>query len=149
MTHLRQTDKVYSAKSERCEENIIIILLKLQKIVTMMIQLSVRNRRKEGKEYLTMIIIMRQANNSRKSQGHGGHGNLNLKGVFLLVLGHALGNIGVVMTALFTDFSWRFHSDPVISLVITSIIFLSALPLVKSTSSILLQGVSVAFLSTM
>jgi solute carrier family 30 (zinc transporter), member 1 len=78
-----------------------------------------------------------------KSGGHS-HENLNMRGVFLHVLGDALGNIGVIATALFiwlTDFSWRFYSDPVISLVITAIIFSSALPLVKSASLILLQGV--------
>lgn len=67
-----------------------------------------------------------------------------MRGVFLHVLGDALGNIGVIATALFiwlTDFSWRFYADPVISLVITAIIFSSALPLVKSASLILLQGV--------
>jgi zinc transporter 1 len=75
--------------------------------------------------------------------GHS-HQNLNMRGVFLHVLGDALGNIGVIATALFiwlTDYSWRFYSDPVISLVITAIIFSSALPLVKSASLILLQGV--------
>jgi Co/Zn/Cd efflux system component len=35
----------------------------------------------------------------------------------------------------------RYYADPVISLVITAIIFSSALPLVKSASLILLQGV--------
>lgn len=84
--------------------------------------------------------------NKPKEPGKGGHshGNLNMRGVFLHVLGDALGNIGVIATALFiwlTDFSWRFYSDPVISLVITAIIFSSALPLVKSASLILLQGV--------
>src|SRR6202044_3674978 len=79
----------------------------------------------------------------KKAGGHS-HQNLNMRGVFLHVLGDALGNIGVIATALFiwlTDYSWRFYSDPVISLVITGIIFSSALPLVKSASLILLQGV--------
>lgn len=80
-----------------------------------------------------------------KSTGGGhSHQNLNMRGVFLHVLGDALGNIGVIATALFiwlTHFSWRFYADPVISLVITGIIFSSALPLVKSASLILLQGV--------
>jgi zinc transporter 1 len=78
-----------------------------------------------------------------KKDSHS-HQNLNMRGVFLHVLGDALGNIGVIATALFiwlTDFKWRFYSDPVISLVITAIIFSSALPLVKSASLILLQGV--------
>ncbi|KAI8137028.1 cation efflux protein [Fennellomyces sp. T-0311] len=73
---------------------------------------------------------------------HGGH--LNMKGIFLHVLGDALGNIGVIVTALFiwlTDWSWRFYLDPIVSLVISAIIFASAIPLVRQTSSILLQAV--------
>ena len=78
-----------------------------------------------------------------------------------------LGNVGVIAAGLFiwlTDFKWRMYSDPAISLVITCIIFSSALPLgacvpcgsgglfqcglnlvlchtAKSASFILLQGV--------
>ncbi|KAK9477775.1 cation efflux protein [Lipomyces japonicus] len=69
--------------------------------------------------------------------------SLNMRGVFLHVLGDALGNIGVIATALFiwkTDYSWRFYFDPAISLFITIIIFTTALPLVKSASKILLQA---------
>jgi zinc transporter 1 len=70
--------------------------------------------------------------------------SLNMEGVFLHVLGDALGNIGVIATALFiwkTDYSWKYYADPIISLVITAIIFSSALPLCRKSSSILLQGV--------
>ncbi|GAA5882198.1 hypothetical protein JCM1840_000746 [Sporobolomyces johnsonii] len=83
-------------------------------------------------------------------EGHGGHGeaghegSMNMKGVFLHVLGDALGNVGVIAAGLFiwlTDYEWRMYTDPGISLVITIIIFSSALPLVKSASFILLQGV--------
>lgn len=69
--------------------------------------------------------------------------SLNMEGVFLHVLGDALGNIGVIMTALFiwkTDYSWRFYTDPLVSLVITGIIFSSALPLCRRSSKILLQA---------
>ncbi|EWC45264.1 hypothetical protein DRE_05991 [Drechslerella stenobrocha 248] len=78
-----------------------------------------------------------------KSGGHS-HQNLNMRGVFLHVLGDALGNVGVIASALFiwqTDFWWRFYFDPAISLVITIIIFASALPLCKSAARILLQAV--------
>jgi solute carrier family 30 (zinc transporter), member 1 len=80
------------------------------------------------------------------SDKHGGHshGDLNMRGVFLHVLGDALGNIGVIASALFiwqTNFWWRFYSDPVISLIITVIILCSALPLCRAASRILLQGV--------
>ncbi|KAH6637958.1 zinc/cadmium resistance protein-like protein [Boeremia exigua] len=77
--------------------------------------------------------------------GHGhSHGDLNMRGVFLHVLGDALGNVGVIATALFiwlTDYSWRFYADPFVSLVITVIILLSAIPLCKAASRILLQAV--------
>jgi zinc transporter 1 len=83
-----------------------------------------------------------------QKSGGGGHGHshadLNMRGVFLHVMGDALGNIGVIGTALFiwlTDFSWRFYADPAVSLFITIIILLSALPLCKAASRILLQAV--------
>lgn len=72
--------------------------------------------------------------------------SMNMEGVFLHVLGDALGNVGVILTALFiwkTDYSWRYYADPVISLVITAIIFSSALPLCKRSSRILLQATPV------
>ncbi|CEP62309.1 cation diffusion facilitator family transporter LALA0_S05e02674g [Lachancea lanzarotensis] len=69
--------------------------------------------------------------------------SLNMQGVFLHVLGDALGNVGVMATALFiwkTDYSWRFYTDPAVSLLITVIIFSSALPLANKASHILLQA---------
>lgn len=79
------------------------------------------------------------------SKGHHGHGHdLNMRGVFLHVLGDALGNVGVIASALIiwlTDFWWRFYSDPLISLIITVIILCSAIPLCKAASRILLQAV--------
>ncbi|OCK75135.1 cation efflux protein [Lepidopterella palustris CBS 459.81] len=78
-----------------------------------------------------------------KKGGHS-HGDLNMRGVFLHVMGDALGNIGVIASALIiwlTDFWWRFYSDPLISLIITVIILCSAVPLCKAASRILLQAV--------
>ncbi|CAO3681232.1 unnamed protein product [Umbelopsis ramanniana] len=82
--------------------------------------------------------------NHEEHKSEHSHQNLNMRGVFLHVLGDALGNIGVIISALIiwlTPYSWRFYFDPLISLIITIIIFSSALPLVRSTSFILLQGV--------
>lgn len=77
--------------------------------------------------------------------GHGhSHGDLNMRGVFLHVMGDALGNIGVIATALIiwlTTWEGRFYFDPAISLVITAIILTSAIPLCKAASRILLQAV--------
>ncbi|KAF2831160.1 zinc/cadmium resistance protein-like protein [Ophiobolus disseminans] len=80
----------------------------------------------------------------QKSGGHGHSHDLNMRGVFLHVMGDALGNIGVIGSALFiwlTNYSWRFYADPVVSLIITLIILLSAIPLCKAASRILLQAV--------
>jgi len=85
--------------------------------------------------------------NQPKESGHKGghsHGDLNMRGVFLHVMGDALGNLGVIASALIiwlTDFWWRFYSDPLISLIITVIILCSAIPLCKAASRILLQAV--------
>ncbi|KAL1407704.1 Zinc resistance conferring protein [Vanrija albida] len=76
--------------------------------------------------------------------GHGSHGSMNMHGVFLHVLGDALGNVGVIAAGLviwFFEGRWTLYFDPGVSLLITVIIFNSALPLVKSASAILMQGV--------
>ncbi|CAL5867224.1 uncharacterized protein PFLUO_LOCUS1439 [Penicillium psychrofluorescens] len=78
-----------------------------------------------------------------KGQKKGGH-DLNMRGVFLHVMGDALGNIGVIVSALIiwlTSYDWRFYVDPGISLFITVIILASAIPLCKAASRILLQAV--------
>jgi len=81
-----------------------------------------------------------------KGAGHGGHSHssMNMRGLMLHVMGDALGNVGVIASGLIiwlTNWPGKYYSDPIISLVITVIIFASALPLVKSASFILLQGV--------
>lgn len=86
----------------------------------------------------------KQPKEQKSGGGHGHSHDLNMRGVFLHVMGDALGNIGVIGTALFiwlTDFSWRFYADPAVSLIITVIILLSAIPLCKAASRILLQAV--------
>ncbi|CED82790.1 Zn2 transporter ZNT1 and related Cd2 /Zn2 transporters (cation diffusion facilitator superfamily) [Phaffia rhodozyma] len=80
---------------------------------------------------------------SSKSHGHGHGGSMNMEGVFLHVLGDALGNVGVIASGLIIMLckgQWRFYSDPAISFLITCIIASSAIPLVKSASFILLQA---------
>ncbi|KAF9262672.1 cation efflux protein [Marasmius fiardii PR-910] len=75
---------------------------------------------------------------------HSHSGSMNMQGILLHVLGDALGNVGVIATGLvimLSTWQYKFYFDPVISLVITVIIFSSALPLVRSTSFILLQAV--------
>ena len=69
---------------------------------------------------------------------------MNIRGIFFHVLGDALGNVGVMASALIiwlTPWSWRFYFDPAISLLITLIILKSALPLCRDTAKPLLQAV--------
>lgn len=86
-------------------------------------------------------VHARESDKSGKN-GHS-HSDLNMRGVFLHVMGDALGNIGVIGSALIiwlTSYSWRYYVDPAISLVITLIILGSAIPLCKAASRILLQA---------
>jgi zinc transporter 1 len=69
------------------------------------------------------------------SHGHS-HGSMNMKAILLHVLRDALGNVGVIATGLIiwqTTWSYKYYFDPVISLLITIIIF-SAMPLGESCS---------------
>ncbi|KAK1764864.1 cation efflux protein [Phialemonium atrogriseum] len=76
--------------------------------------------------------------------GHGhSHGDMGMNGMILHVLGDALGNVGVIVTALviwLSDWPGRFYADPAVSLFITLIILRSAIPLTVATSKILLQA---------
>ena len=68
----------------------------------------------------------------KKKAAHGHAGSMNMHALVLHVLGDALGNVGVIATGLIiwlTTWSWKYYFDPLISLVITVIIFSSALPL--------------------
>ncbi|GFR68803.1 zinc transporter 1 [Elysia marginata] len=69
---------------------------------------------------------------------------LNMRGVFIHVLGDALGSVIVVVSALVVIFStgeWRFYFDPAASILMVVIILFTALPLLKESAFILLQTV--------
>ncbi|KAI5965864.1 MSC2 [Candida pseudojiufengensis] len=68
--------------------------------------------------------------------------NDNMRGIFLHILADALGSVGVVISTLLTKiFNWQ-GFDPIASLIIAILIFLSSIPLMKSTSSTLLLNLS-------
>ncbi|KAL7620640.1 Zinc resistance conferring protein [Parahypoxylon ruwenzoriense] len=85
----------------------------------------------------------RPKSKSRK-KGHGhSHADMGMNAMILHVLGDALGNVGVIVTALIiwlTDSPGRYYADPAVSLFITLIILKSAIPLTKATSQVLLQA---------
>ena len=86
-------------------------------------------------------------NKPKKNKGKGGHGHshgdMGMNAMVLHVLGDALGNVGVIITALviwLTDWPGKLYTDPLVSLFITVIILRSALPLTFATAKILLQA---------
>lgn len=75
---------------------------------------------------------------------HGGHshgsGNENMRGIFLHILADTLGSVGVIVSTILIKLTHMHIFDPLASLFIGTLILLSAIPLLKSTtSSILLK----------
>ncbi|XP_074851581.1 proton-coupled zinc antiporter SLC30A5 isoform X2 [Carettochelys insculpta] len=80
------------------------------------------------------------------SHGHshgfsGGGMNANMRGVFLHVLADTLGSVGVIISTIFIQqFGWLI-ADPLCSLFIATLIFLSVIPLIKDACQVLLLRV--------
>lgn len=76
--------------------------------------------------------------------GHGhSHGDMGMNAMILHVIGDALGNIGVIVSALviwLTEWPGKYYADPAVSLFITLIILRSTIPLTSATAKILLQA---------
>ena len=72
---------------------------------------------------------------------HGAHhSNLNIRGVFLHVLGDALGSVGAIVagvTILWTGWSWV---DPLTSVLIGLLVLMSSFGLVRESVDILMQA---------
>jgi len=69
---------------------------------------------------------------------------LNMRGVFLHVLGDALGSVVVIISALvikFVEGDWKYKIDPAMSMVMVCIILSTTAPLLKESALILMQTV--------
>ncbi|KAJ1663857.1 Zinc resistance conferring protein [Coemansia sp. RSA 1646] len=87
-----------------------------------------------------------QKNKSKKKKkhGHGTSGHLNMQGVWLHIFGDCITNIAVIISGLViwkAEGHWRYYFDPAISVLINTLIVWITVPLVKSASFILLNGV--------
>ncbi|ORZ16051.1 cation efflux protein [Lobosporangium transversale] len=81
------------------------------------------------------------------SHGHGhghdhGHGhNANMQGVFLHIMADTLGSVGVIISTLLIDwFGWT-GFDPIASMFIAVLIFMSVIPLIKDSAAVLMLEV--------
>ncbi|KAK7098804.1 uncharacterized protein [Littorina saxatilis] len=67
---------------------------------------------------------------------------MNMRGVFLHVLGDALGSVVVIISSLIiwkAEGRWRFYVDPAMSIAMVILILSTTIPLLKQSSMILLQ----------
>ncbi|ELT90648.1 hypothetical protein CAPTEDRAFT_151660 [Capitella teleta] len=72
----------------------------------------------------------------------GSTAQLNMRAVFLHVLGDALGSVIVIISALiikYVDADWKFKVDPAMSMAMVLIILCTTIPLLKQSAMILLQ----------
>ncbi|KAI8870866.1 cation efflux protein [Ramicandelaber brevisporus] len=70
-------------------------------------------------------------------------GRLNMHGVWLHIMGDALASFAVISSGLFiwlTDYSWRHMVDPIVSIVVNTLVVMFTLPLIRSAAHILLQS---------
>lgn len=75
------------------------------------------------------------------SHHHHHADNTNIQGVFLHILADTLGSIGVISSSLLIEHFDYYIADPICSLFISVLIFLSVLPLLKHSSLVLLLRV--------
>lgn len=78
--------------------------------------------------------------NPRKTAGY----DLGMLGVLLHVIGDAINNVGVIISALviwLAHYDGKYYADPGVSMGIAVMILISSVPLVKRSGSILLESV--------
>lgn len=69
--------------------------------------------------------------------------DLNMLGALIHVLGDAINNVGVIISAVIiwkTHYAGRFYADPGVSMGIAIMILVSSIPLVKNSGTILLES---------
>lgn len=73
---------------------------------------------------------------------HHHHGGENMQGIYLHILADALGSVAVVVSTLLVQWTGWSGFDPLASCIIAVLIFISTIPLVSSTTKILLLSLN-------
>ena len=71
---------------------------------------------------------------------HGSHGNLNLRGAALHVLGDLLGSLAVIVASVVILLTGWTPIDPILSVFVALLIVAAAFPVVRRSGHILLEG---------
>ena len=90
------------------------------------------------------LVLQRSNENQKKAKEPKQADQLNMRGVYLHVLGDALGSVIVIINALIIKYasgSWTMYIDPVMSMLMVIIILKTSIPLLKESSMILMQTV--------
>lgn len=99
----------------------------------------------EGSKSIANISEVSSVGSMTTSKRANASGQMNMKGVYLHILGDALGSVIVIVAALLVYFfgeqKWTLYVDPVLSIVMVFIILKTCIPLLKESSLILLQNV--------
>ncbi|KAJ9660171.1 putative zinc transporter msc2 [Neophaeococcomyces mojaviensis] len=74
--------------------------------------------------------------------GHHHHGGENMQGIYLHIMADALGSVAVVLSTLLVQLTGWSGFDPLASCIIAILIFASTVPLVTSTTKILLLSLN-------
>ena len=69
---------------------------------------------------------------------HHHHDNVNMKGVFLHILADTLGSVGVIISSLMIQYYGWLIADPICSLFIAILVFMSVIPLLRDSTHALL-----------
>jgi len=96
----------------------------------------------KGEETLVLQTIKNKT--AKKEKLPKKSAQLNIRGVYLHVLGDALGSVIVIINALVIHFAsckWTMYIDPVMSILMVMIILKTSIPLLKESSMILMQTV--------
>ncbi len=73
--------------------------------------------------------------------GHAGHGNLNVRGAMLHVMGDLLGSVAALTAGAVIYFTGWTPIDPILSMVICVLILISSLRLLRESLHVLMEGV--------
>ncbi|XP_072015709.1 proton-coupled zinc antiporter SLC30A1-like [Amphiura filiformis] len=100
----------------------------------------------EVEKSVQLAIDMPSSDIKERSGSVNSSGQLNMRGVFLHVLGDFLGSVVVIISASFIwlapdAWDWKYYMDPAMSLIIVLIITTTTIPLFKQSSMILMNSI--------